>query len=155
MKTENTFYFLLSAVVLALDQATKYLVKGHIALYEVIRVFPCFNLVYVRNVGSAFGLFRSLGNTFFVVIALVAMIVIAVMMIKEPENRPVFSLILGGAAGNLADRLMQGYVVDFLDVYVGNYHWPAFNVADSALTVGIFLLAVNLLFHSGRNSQTP
>lgn len=153
MKTNITAYFLLSSIVFIIDQATKYFIRANMTLFDAVNVIPCFNVVYVRNIGSAFGMFRSFGNTFFVVIASVAIIVIAVMMIKEPESRPALSLILGGAAGNLADRLMLGYVVDFFDLYVGSYHWPAFNVADSALTVGIALLALNMFLHGGKNHR--
>jgi signal peptidase II len=123
-----------------LDQLTKYIIKSYLAPTDVIRALPFFNIVYVENVGSAFGMFRSLGNLFFIIVAFLAIIFVAVLIVREQHGRWGLSLVLGGAAGNLADRLVRGYVVDFLDVYIGKYHWPAFNVADSALTVGIAIL---------------
>lgn len=138
-------FFLIALFVFILDQLTKYLIKSYVSPYEIIRVLPFFNIVYVENIGSAFGMFKSLGNIFFIVVAALAMIFVTVLIIKDRDNRLSFSLILGGAAGNLTDRIIHGYVIDFLDVYVGRYHWPAFNVADSALTIGVLLLAIKLL----------
>jgi len=147
MKQSYIPFYVIALVVFISDQVTKYLIQSHLRLFQVIPVLPFFNVVYVDNTGSAFGLFKGLGNPFFITVAAGAIIVIAVMIIKDRENRIGLSLILGGAAGNLADRIIRGYVIDFLDFYAGRHHWPAFNVADSALTVGIALLAINLLFH--------
>lgn len=141
------FYFLVSLSIFTLDQFTKYLIKSNVSPYEIIRVLPFFNIVYVENIGSAFGMFKSLGNFFFIIIAALAMVFVTVLTIKDKDNRLAFSLILGGAAGNLTDRIIHGYVIDFLDVHIGKHHWPAFNVADSALTVGIFLLMIKMVFH--------
>ncbi|MDA8432440.1 MAG: signal peptidase II [Nitrospiraceae bacterium] len=135
-------FFILAFFVFLLDQATKILIVKHLSLYQVIRIFPSFNIVYYRNIGSAFGLFKTLGNPFFIVISLIAIAGVAFLIIKDRGGRLGFSLILAGAAGNLADRLAHGYVVDFIEVYAGNFYWPAFNVADSALTIGIALLIV-------------
>ncbi|MEW6739727.1 MAG: signal peptidase II [Nitrospirota bacterium] len=139
-------FFLIALFVFILDQFTKYLIKSYVSPYEIIRVLPFFNIVYVENIGSAFGMFKSLGNIFFIAVAALAMVFVTVLIIKDRDNRLSFSLILGGAAGNLTDRIIRGYVIDFLDVYAGRFHWPAFNVADSALTIGIFLLAFKLFF---------
>ncbi|HAK89415.1 MAG: signal peptidase II [Nitrospirae bacterium GWC2_46_6] len=138
--------FLISLLVFVLDQTTKYVVKANISPYRIIEVLPFFNIVYVENIGSAFGMFKSLGNFFFIVIAAAAMVFVTVLIIKDKDNRLAFSLILGGAAGNFVDRVIHGYVIDFLDFYIGRFHWPAFNVADSALTIGIMLLTVKLFF---------
>lgn len=138
--------FVIALIIFILDQFTKYLIKSHVSPYEVIRVLPFFNIVYVENIGSAFGMFKSLGNAFFMVIAALAMVFVTVLIIKDRDNRLSFSLILGGAAGNLTDRIIRGYVIDFLDVYAGRFHWPSFNVADSALTIGIFMFALKLFF---------
>ncbi|MEJ2683343.1 MAG: signal peptidase II [Candidatus Sulfobium sp.] len=135
-------YFMLSLSIFFVDQSTKYFVRTSMAPLDVIHVLPVLNLVHVRNVGSAFGLFRSLGNTFFIVVAACASLFIALLIVKDRSNGTAFSLILGGALGNLADRIMYGHVVDFLDLHAGRYHWPAFNIADSALTAGITLLLV-------------
>lgn len=145
-KHDIIIYFLVSFSIFTLDQFTKYLIKSNVSPYEIIRVLPFFNIVYVENTGSAFGMFKSLGNIFFIIVAVLAMVFVTVLIIKDRDNRLSFSLILGGAAGNLIDRIIRGYVIDFLDLYAGRFHWPAFNVADSALTIGIFLLALRLFF---------
>lgn len=140
MKKSPVLFFCLSLIVLALDQATKYYVKMHVDPFDPIRILPFFDIVYVENTGSAFGMFKAFGSSFFIVVSMVAIIVLSVLVIKDVSNRTAYSLLLGGAAGNLLDRLFYGHVIDFLDVYVGKYHWPAFNVADAALTIGIALL---------------
>ncbi|BCB95784.1 lipoprotein signal peptidase [Dissulfurispira thermophila] len=137
--------FIIALFVFILDQFTKYLVKSYVSPHEIIRVLSFFNIVYVENIGSAFGMFKSLGNIFFIIVAILAVVFVSIFIIKDEGNRLGFSLILGGAIGNLTDRIVHGYVIDFLDFYVGRLHWPAFNIADSALTVGIFILMINLL----------
>ncbi|MDA8104572.1 MAG: signal peptidase II [Nitrospiraceae bacterium] len=139
-------YFLLALAVFLLDQATKYFIMHHLNLYQVVKILPSFNIVYYRNIGSAFGMFKSLGNAFFIVVSLGAIMAVSVFIVKDADSRLAFSLILAGAAGNLADRIIHGYVVDFLEVYAGSFYWPAFNVADSALTVGIALLIIRTAF---------
>jgi signal peptidase II len=149
MKKGYALFFLLSLVIFAVDQATKYLVVSRFSLFEAVNILPFFSVVYVRNTGSAFGMFKSLGNAFFIAAAAIAIAVVAVLIVRNREGRFGLSLILGGAAGNMADRLIRGYVVDFLDFYAGGRHWPAFNVADSALTVGIGLLLLQSFLHGG------
>jgi signal peptidase II len=149
MKRGYAPFFLLSLIVFTIDQATKYLVASRFALFEAVNILPFFSVVYVRNTGSAFGMFKSLGNVFFIAAAAIAIAVVAVLIVRNREGRFGLSLILGGAAGNMADRLIHGYVVDFLDFYAGSRHWPAFNVADSALTVGIGLLLLGSFLHGG------
>ncbi|MBI3592939.1 MAG: signal peptidase II [Nitrospirae bacterium] len=131
MKNRPVFFFLIALSVFILDQITKYLIKAYVGPLDVIRITPFFNIVYAENVGSAFGMFKSLGNTFFVIVALLAMAVVSILIIRDKDNRLIFSLILGGAAGNLMDRIIYGYVIDFLDVYIGGLHWPAFNIVCS------------------------
>lgn len=140
MRKSPISFFAAALVVLALDQITKYYIKAHIGPLDVIHVTSFFNIVYAENTGSAFGMFKSFGSLFFVIVSTSAVIALSVMIVKDAGNRSAYSLLLGGAAGNLLDRLLRGYVIDFLDVYVGTFHWPAFNVADSALTIGIILL---------------
>jgi signal peptidase II len=147
MKKGYAPFFLLSLIVFVVDQATKYLITSRFALFEAVNILPFFSVVYVRNTGSAFGMFKSLGNVFFIAAATIAIAVVAVLIARNREGRFGLSLILGGAAGNMADRLVHGYVVDFLDFYAGSHHWPAFNVADSALTVGIGLLLLRSFLH--------
>lgn len=140
MKRGYLPYFVFSLAVFIFDQATKHFARTAIAPFGIIHVLPFLNLVHVENVGSAFGMFKALGNTFFIVIASCASLFVALLIVKDRNSRTPLSLILGGAAGNLTDRIMYGHVVDFLDLHAGRYHWPAFNVADSALTAGIVLM---------------
>ncbi len=149
MKDKTFAYFMLAFAVFLLDQGTKYFIIRNFSLYQVINVMPFFNLVYYRNVGSAFGMLKGLGNPFFILVSAAAIVAIAIMIIKDSGSRTGFSLILGGAAGNLADRIMHGYVVDFLEVYADRFYWPAFNVADSALTIGIMLLILDAVLAQG------
>lgn len=138
----NTVFFATLSLVVALDQLTKYMASKLIAPFEPIEVLPVLNLVNVRNVGAAFGLFTSLGNVFFVAVSIAAVALIVFIIVRERDGLVGLTLILAGAVGNLIDRLFLGYVRDFMDFHAGSYHWPAFNVADSALTVGIALLIV-------------
>lgn len=155
MKGRGTLpYFALSAAVLILDQITKYWISKNLPLYGTVTVNPFFQIVHVQNTGSAFGMFKSLGNGFFIAIALCAIAAIAVFLVRQKEDRLPLSLVMGGAAGNLADRMTHGYVVDFLDFFLGTHHWPAFNVADSALTVGITLLAAGMFIRGGHMDKS-
>lgn len=139
-------WLVLSAVVIVLDQLTKQWVSQSLVFGEMRAVMPCFNLVLAYNAGAAFSFLAGAGGwqrEFFIVIAGVAAIVITYLLRKHHAEK-VFSLalalILGGALGNLIDRVLLGHVVDFLDFYVSSYHWPAFNVADMAITGGAGLL---------------
>jgi signal peptidase II len=142
--------------VLALDQVTKYLIATRFPLYETKPVISgLFNLVHIRNKGMAFGIGNRPGTDWGFLLLLGATIGATALLLfwfyrlKSEERGIAFplALILGGAAGNLADRIRLGEVIDFLDFYIGSYHWPAFNVADSAITVGTLWLAGSLLFH--------
>jgi signal peptidase II len=137
----------LAALVLLLDQATKLAVVDRLIAYvDVIPLTGFFNLVHVHNKGAAFSLFADQPGWqrgFFIGVALIASGVILYLM-RKTQGRRTFSialaLILGGAIGNVIDRILYGHVIDFLDVYVGTWHWPAFNVADSAISVGAVML---------------
>lgn len=131
--------------VVALDQLTKYLARTMIHPLEPIRLLPVLELVNVRNEGAAFGMFREFGNTFFITVSLLAISFMAWIIASAKEDYRVFSLLMSGAIGNLIDRVTLGYVVDFVYVGYGRYHWPAFNVADSALTGGICFMIFMLL----------
>jgi signal peptidase II len=128
-----------------IDQVTKALVVHYMTLHEMVEVIPgLFNIVYWRNPGAAFGMFKDGGILmviFLTGITLAAIVIIAILLryAGDTSTRVALSLIAGGAVGNLIDRLRFGEVVDFLDFYVGRYHWPAFNVADSAITLGVFI----------------
>lgn len=135
-------YFLSAAIVALLDQTTKHLVRTFVGHFETIRVLPFLNIINIMNEGAAFGMFRGLGNTMFIVISIVAIIFVIYLILRSNEDKSGLSLILGGAAGNLLDRIFFGSVIDFIDVFAGRFHWPAFNVADSALTIGIVVLLI-------------
>jgi len=156
-------------VILALDQGTKVAVEYAVPLYRSIPVIHGFlSITHARNTGAAFGLFAgdtSLVRTvFFIGITIGAMILILFVFRKIRGNRILvplsLAMITAGAVGNLVDRIRWGYVIDFLDFYWHGYHWPAFNIADSAITVGVFLLLIeNLFLHkrereSGERDQT-
>jgi len=144
-------YLLLALAVLALDQWTKWLVELHLPLSAVEPVFPGFNLTHVRNTGVAFGLFAEPGGTSWplALLGLAALTAVAVYFVLAPRRHRLLltalGLILGGAVGNLLDRLASGAVTDFIDLYVGDFHWYFFNAADSAITVGIALMAFESL----------
>jgi signal peptidase II len=140
MKKRIICGLLLIFAIVVFDQSTKYLARTYIGQFETIEVLPFVNLVNVRNTGSAFGMFRSLGNTFFILISTAALVFMSWIIAAGKEDYRLFSILAGGALGNLIDRIMLGHVVDFIDVTVSGFHWPAFNVADSALTAGIFFL---------------
>lgn len=159
MKNKYLWVGSIIGIILVLDQITKYIVEKHIRLYDVIVVLPgFFNLTHVRNKGAAFGILSTVPgiwrSTFFIAVTLVAVGVIAILIRKTHERLPVaaFSLIIGGAAGNLIDRIRYGEVVDFIQWYVKSYYWPSFNVADSAISVGVALLAVDMLFDKKKTS---
>ena len=140
------------AGVVAVDQLTKWLIQANFLLHDSREVIPgFFNLTYITNTGAAFGILAGQHSTlrqlFFVAVAGAALLVIILgwrQLCGEQRLMPhALGLIAGGAVGNLIDRLRFGAVIDFLDVYVNDHHWPAFNVADSAITIGVglFLLA--------------
>lgn len=136
---------LVVAAVVFFDQLTKALIIHNMALYETAEVIPgLLNIVHWRNPGMAFGFLKEGGflrTLFLAGVSLLAIIIIGVLLrhAKDAFTRSALSLIAGGAIGNLIDRLRYGEVVDFLDFHLGRYHWPAFNVADSAITVGVLL----------------
>ncbi|MEI7840048.1 MAG: signal peptidase II [Methylococcaceae bacterium] len=139
----------LSALAIGLDQASKLAVDKSFSLYESMAVMPFFNLTYVHNTGAAFSFLSEAGGWqrwFFAALAIVMSTIMTIWLTRLKENETLLavslSLILGGAMGNLIDRLAYGYVIDFLDVYYGTYHWPAFNIADSAITIGVALMLV-------------
>jgi len=146
--------------VLVLDQASKLYIDRHFALYESQTVIDhFFNITYVRNKGAAFGILSdsAIRIPFFLAITVLAVIAILwyLRQLGEQERLQAFSLrlILAGALGNLIDRIRLGEVIDFLDVHWYQHHWPAFNVADSAITVGVGLLLIDL-WRRERRSQT-
>jgi signal peptidase II len=142
----SLYIFLIVLVVVALDQATKYLIMTNLSLYDSREIFPFLHIVHVRNTGAAFGIFKNLGSMFFIILSVFAIIFIINLLAKRTYNTVGLSLILGGALGNLIDRISYGKVVDFVDFSVGNFHWPSFNVADSSLTIGIVVILATYIF---------
>jgi signal peptidase II len=149
MKFKLTFLLAWSSVLVALDQLTKLYIHTHFQLGESSQVLPpIFSLTYVRNFGAAFGFLAESHPTFreifFLSIPPIAMIIIINILrgINDSEKWQIFALssIFGGAIGNYIDRLRFGYVIDFLDFHIKEYAWPAFNVADSAIVVGVSIL---------------
>jgi signal peptidase II len=163
MKNKYLWVGTIISIILLLDQVTKYIIEKHVRLFEVIPVIPgFFNITHVRNKGAAFSLFaaapESFRSLFFTTVTIVAVVVIVLLIRKTHERLLIvaFSLNAGGAVGNLIDRVRYSEVVDFIQWYVKSYYWPSFNVADSAITVGVCLLAVDMLFqkpNSAGNSR--
>jgi signal peptidase II len=142
----------LSLLAIVLDQASKIMVDNSMQLYESIPVLPYFNLTYVHNTGAAFSFLSEAGGWqrwFFALLALTISLVLGIWLARLQKHETflavALSLVLGGAIGNLIDRLAYGYVIDFLDVYYSSWHWPAFNIADSAITLGVALMLLESL----------
>ncbi|HWR91579.1 MAG TPA: signal peptidase II [Desulfobacterales bacterium] len=153
---------LVAGAVLILDQATKALVLNHLPLGGSIPVIPgFFDLTHVHNPGGAFGFLSGMSAEFrgllFVAVSFLAVGLILYFYWQTPVRQRLLavglSLIFGGAVGNLVDRIRFGIVVDFLDLYAGELHWPAFNVADSAITVGVLIFGYHILFHKDRTDS--
>jgi signal peptidase II len=147
-------YLLVSLAVVVLDQWTKWLVEVHLAHHVAQPIVPNFlNLTHVRNTGVAFGLFASPGMSaswLLTGLGLVALSAVSVYFgYASPRDRGLLvalALVVGGAVGNLIDRIAGGAVTDFIDLYVGTHHWPSFNVADAAISIGIVLMAIDSLW---------
>jgi signal peptidase II len=147
-------YLLVSLAIIVLDQWTKWLIEAHLPHHVAQPIVPGFlNLTHVRNTGVAFGLFASNGmNASWLLTALGLVALAAVSMyfgFASPRDRALLialALVVGGAIGNLIDRVASGAVTDFIDVYVGIHHWPSFNVADAAISIGIVLMAVDSIW---------
>lgn len=155
------FYFV-ALIVILLDQATKLVIVRALRVGQGIPVIPgYFDIVFVLNPGAAFGFLATLSeqvrNPFFILISVVAVILIVFYHTRFLHAHRLASvalgLILGGAIGNLIDRLRYGMVVDFLDFHVSRYHWPAFNVADSAISIGVALMFLDMLLDWRRENR--
>ena len=167
MTTTPSRYFLLlvvSLVIVVVDQATKIYIMNTMRLHESIPIIPgYFNLTYIRNPGAAFGILASSSSAFrlvfFVLTAIIALGLLGMIFYRlHPEDlwgQLTISSIFGGAIGNLFDRLRFGEVVDFLDVYVNGYHWPAFNVADSAISIGVVSLLILFAVEKKNHEEPP
>lgn len=163
MKKNLIIFIVCAAAVIAIDQLTKAVITEKLFMYGTHKVIDgFFNLVYVMNPGAAFGflsrtpeLFRY---SFFIGITVLAMLLIIYYLVKSENEKAIITLslalIFGGAVGNLIDRIRFGAVVDFLDFYIGNWHWPAFNAADSAITVGAALMLWEMIIARRKKPKT-
>jgi signal peptidase II len=159
----RTIHFLLALLVVLLDRWSKRLVAAHIAMYTHIQIIPgFFRITHTENTGAAFSLFADSPShwktALLIGFSLIAMVIVSVLLWRQARALTLtgiaLSLILGGAVGNLWDRVASGRVVDFLLFYVKSYQWPVFNLADSAIVVGASLLVIEILFHKAPDETT-
>lgn len=151
LKNTGLRFLWISVLGFTLDQITKHIVVAEMSLYQSIQLTGFFNLTYVHNYGAAFSFLYDAGGWqryFLSAIAIIVSIII-VWWLRQASKQQVllpvaFAFILGGALGNVFDRMLHGYVIDFLDFYYGSYHWPAFNVADSVIFIGAVLLIIDM-----------
>ena len=163
LQNSSMCWLRLSVLLLGLDQASKHLISKFISMYQSISISSFFNLVCVHNYGAAFDLLSNEGGwqRWLFTITAVAISVLFVWYLKcTPAGKPLISvgyaLVIGGALSNVIDRLIMGYVIDFIDLYWKDCHWPAFNIADSCICVGSILLAIDsFLYPSLSNSDKP
>ena len=155
MRRKTFFLIFISGGIILSDQVTKIIVEKTFKLYESVVILEgFFSLTYILNPGAAFGFLADQNATFrmifFLSVSVIALVLLGAFFRDTPEEDTLgltaISLLFGGAIGNLIDRIRLGEVIDFLDFYIKEYHWPAFNVADSAITVGISLLIFHLFF---------
>ena len=153
---------IISVILVLLDQITKLIVLKTIPLYESINIIPdFFNLTHIHNSGGAFGFLSSYNSNlvtiFFLLVTIIAMCIVLNLYFITPNTHIMlsigFALIFGGALGNFIDRLHYGIVIDFLDFYIGTAHWPAFNVADSAVSIGMVIFVYHFIFNKIPNSN--
>tara|TARA_B100000900_G_scaffold332021_1_gene292858 strand:+ start:266 stop:751 length:486 start_codon:yes stop_codon:yes gene_type:complete len=146
----NLNLLIFSIFILIIDQVTKVIIVSKFNLYESISIFPFLNITFIVNYGFAFGFLNSpsLNQIIVSIVILSIIIYFLYLLIRTQDHFFKFCLvlILSGAVGNFLDRILRGYVVDFIDIYVFNYHWPAFNVADSCISIGFVILIFNILF---------
>ena len=146
----NLNLLIFSIFLLIFDQVSKAMIVSQFDLYESKSVAPFFNLTFVVNYGFAFGFLNSpsLNQIIVSIVILSIIIYFLYLLIKTQDHffKVCLVLILSGAVGNFLDRIFRGYVVDFIDIYVFNYHWPAFNIADSCISIGFVILIFNILF---------
>lgn len=149
-------------VVIALDQITKQWILSELPLFGRIEVLPFFDIIHVRNYGAAFSFLSEQSGWqrwFFTALALIISTILLVLMRRQPTAmwrlNFAYALVIGGALGNVLDRLQHGFVVDFLDFYVRDYHWPAFNVADMAIVIGAGVMILDSFLTPDTPSEKP
>jgi signal peptidase II len=158
------YFFLIATLVVALDRYTKWLIAHRLTMHDSITVIPgFFRIIHTENPGAAFGLFADSPSQWkaalLIVFSLVALAVVSLLLWRNSHRLTStgigLSLILGGAVGNLWDRIVSRHVVDFLLFYIKRYQWPAFNVADSAIVVGACLLVFEILLTKSPSQHSP
>lgn len=147
---QNAHWLWLSLAVLIIDQVSKRLIIGHVGLFDRMRLLDVLNITYMRNTGAAFSMFADTGPWLFAGLAVAVAVGILIWLRRHPHGQRLVAvalcLILGGALGNAIDRVVHGYVIDFIDFHVGLWHYPAFNVADCAIVIGAVLMAIDVLW---------
>jgi signal peptidase II len=163
MERRGMGFYLIALAIVVTDQVSKAVIVRTMRLGQSIPIVPgYFDLTFVLNPGAAFSLLatlpESVRNPFFILVAVAAVILIVIYRARHLRQHRLASvslaLILGGAIGNLIDRVRHGMVVDFLDVHVHQYHWPVFNVADSAISIGVTLLLLEMLLEWRREKRS-
>lgn len=153
----NVYWLWLSAAVIVSDQITKQLVVNNFDLYERVVLAPMLNLTRMHNTGAAFSILADMAPMFFVALAVAVSVGILIWLRRNPQGERLTAvslcLILGGALGNAIDRATRGYVIDFIDLHAAGWHWPAFNVADCAISVGAVLIVVDMLIRRDADEQ--
>lgn len=160
-KTSGLNWWWLTLLFLIADQVTKTWVANSFELYQSLSVLPFFNITYVHNPGAAFSFLADQDGWqrwFFTAIATIASVIFTVWLAKIPKTQKMLSiavaLMLSGALGNLIDRVLFGYVIDFLDFHIANKHWPAFNIADSMIFIGAALMIIDSIKNDHEKSET-
>ena len=160
------FLFITSSVLIVIDQYTKFMVTLHIPInYSIKVVEGFFNLTHIRNSGVAFGIFSDQNSQLkpylLIFVSIIAIIAILVIFHQTGKNKKIVQtglvLVFSGAIGNLIDRVLHKEVIDFIDFFIDNQHWPAFNIADSCITIGVMFMIADLLVGDGpsKNSEKP
>ncbi|MDB5986656.1 MAG: lipoprotein signal peptidase [Nevskia sp.] len=156
-RTKNIHWLWLSLCVILFDHGSKYLVERHIARFDSVPLLPHLNLANMHNTGAAFSMFNSAPAALFILLSAMVSGWILWWLRKHPYDHRLeasaFALILGGALGNAIDRSLRGFVVDFVDFYIGNWHFAAFNMADSAISIGAALLVLDMLIAARHAKQ--
>ena len=162
MRSKYLFLFVISSALIIIDQYTKFMITLHIPLnYSVKVVEGFFNLTHIRNSGVAFGIFSDqqseLKPYFLIFVSIIAIIAILIIFHQTGKEKRMVQtalvLIFSGAIGNLIDRVLHKEVIDFIDLFINNQHWPAFNIADSCITIGVMFMAADMF--SGKSSPVP
>ena len=154
---KNVYWLWVSAAVMLADQVTKQLIVRNLGWFDVLPVMPHLNLVHMHNTGAAFSMLSNASPLFFIALGVAVSVGILWWMRKNPRGQTLFAsalaLILGGALGNVIDRATRGYVIDFVDFYWGSWHFAAFNVADTAITIGAGLMILDMFLETRRAKQ--